>query len=1012
MKKQVIVMLVLLGALSGWAELTKSKLENKTPEIVITKAVYGVSGNSEKQTDVTEKVRAQVAAGRFMVKASNKLTGKDPAPGTRKVLVVHFTADGEAQKLTIPENSGFDLLNRTELTISRVSDELWWTGETLLGTVSRGKPEVREAFKPKVNALKNRFSAANDAESLEAVYRDLQALKAEMKAAANTDYFPPISETRPVSGVDSEKLLKADWLFQADNHVTPVRIRAEIGWSKQLAARISSISGAESTSRTRKAALLKIRKVEALVASAQGKEALEELYFEVRRAKREIMFSNPVIDFDRILLLDSPYPEMLHHHSNHESGHRNGSQQINSGSRLQVITGLNPGAQVLDLLPEGMETYIWRPDLSYDGKKIIFSKKDRFDPSFKIFEVHVDGTGLKQLTNSDYDDLDPIYLPDGKIMFSTTRAHTYVRCLPTSAAFVLARCDADGKNIRIISRNNEPDYLPAMMPDGSVIYTRWEYTERPLWRIQGLWTVNPDGTGVQVYWGNRTRTPDMLMEARPIPGTGNVMFVGQGHHKVFAGSLGIIDLNEGREHPDGIYKITPDVRWPETGDPNPPHPTASADYHASGKYGAYKSPYPIGKEDFLVSIRSGAEGGGNTVREFNRFSLYLMDMDGNRELIYRGNQNVLYAMPLKPRAVPPVRADTVAWPEPAEEAQGGVLYSADVYEGIEEDLPRGTAKYLRILEMDSKTYTAMEKTFRHSGPAVSIIQEDGVKRILGTVPVEEDGSVHFRVPSGKALHFQLLDKDYRCLQIMRSFTGVMPGETRGCFGCHEQNNRAPVAFKPGAKALRRAPSEITPPPWGTVSISYERFAQPVLDKYCGSCHQGEANPKARQTLDLTLRGGIPEIGVPEEHYPFKEPYRTLVGRSWLDPRRAIKFPDRRAEFKNIGKGTPGAGIAGALQVEYGHDQNLPLLKPMTMLSYTSPLVNMVREGSHHDVKIEGEDLRRLMAWVDANCVYRGDEEVRMIPDPTGPQFERFVVKPTIQSAPVIDRLQPVTDEMD
>ncbi|VGO13627.1 hypothetical protein PDESU_02184 [Pontiella desulfatans] len=901
---------------------------------------------------------------------------------------------------------------RAELTPQRVLDELFWTHHSLLKLTRKEEfsNEKKAEFMQQVEALRKQVE--QNPGSLQAAYDELQQLKAEIKALKTTDFFPTISATRPVSKTDSEKLLKADWLFQANSQVTPERIEQEIGWARQLATRIEKMNGAGKTAKARAAALAAIAKLEREIPQTSGKDKLEELYFDVRRAKRKILFSNPTVDFDRILLIDSPHPETVH--SNHESGHRNGSQQFNSGSKLQVISGLNPNAAVQNLLPDDLDTYLWRPDLSYDADKIIFSKKDHFDPSFKLFEVNVDGTGLKQLTNSDYDDLDPIYLPDGKILFSTTRAHSYVRCLPTSPAFVLARADADGKNIRIISRNNEPDYLPAMMPDGSVIYTRWEYTERPLWRIQGLWTMNPDGTNPQIYWGNRSFTPDMLIEARAIPGTGNVMFVGQGHHRVFSGSLGVINLSEGREHPDGIYKITADVGWPETGDPKPPHPTYSPNYHASGNYGAYKTPYPIGENDFLVSIRSGkVDSGGNRVSVFNPFSLYLMDMDGNRELIYRGNHNILYAMPLKPRTVPPMRADTVDWPNKGEPAKDGVLYSADVYEGIDEDLPRGTAKYLRIIEMDSKTYTSMVKSFRHSGPAVSIIQEDGVKRILGTVPVEEDGSVHFKVPSGKALHFQLLDEDYRCLQIMRSFTGVMPGETRGCLGCHEQNNRTPVAFKASSKALRRAPSEITPPPWGPVSISYERFAQPVLDKYCGSCHQGDKNPKARKVLDLTLRGGVPELGVPEELWPFKEPYLTLVGPTWYRGQKEVKDGKHRAQHPPVKTDAPGAGIAGALQVEADNGMfNVQLLKPRTMLSYTSPLINMVREGTHKDIKIEGEDLRRLMAWVDANCVYRGDEEIRMIPDPVGSEFERFAVKPTIKTAPVIDRLQPVTDPMD
>ncbi len=818
-------------------------------------------------------------------------------------------------------------------------------------------------------------------------------------------HLPDIT-ARPIAGKTSATLLEADWLFQADYNPTAERIADEITWARELAERIAAMPKAPALKK-------QLASLDSLEGKLEGCEDLEALYLDVRRVKREIAFSNPKIDFDEILLVDSPYTEMLHGHNGHESGHRNGSQMSGGyGSKLQVLKGLNPDGKLTNLLPEGLETYVWRPDLSYDAKKVVLCKKDADAPGFHLYEVNVDGSGLKQLTNSDYDDLDPIYLPDGKIAFSTTRAHTYVRCLPTSPCFVLARCDADGKNIRIISRNNEPDFLPSLLPNGSMVYTRWEYTERPLWRLQGLWTMNPDGTAVQVFWGNRSAWPDMLIEPRAIPDSNKVMFVGAGHHKFFAGCLGTIDITEGREYPDGLAKITADVRWPESGDGTGGYAIESENYHASGHYAAYKSPYPIGKDDFIVSARGGDEGGGNSVRFTEQFSLYLMDIHGNRELIYRGDNNVWYAMPVRKRAKPAMRPDLVKWPKKGEKAEDGVLYSADVYEGVpEEELPRGSAKYLRIIQMDSKTYSAMLKTWRHSGPAISIIQEDGVKRILGTVPVEDDGSVHFKVPSGKALHFQLLDEDYRCLQIMRSFTGVMPGETRGCMGCHEGRSAAPVAFNARATAMKRKPSEPTQPPWGAgESIGYERFAQPVLDKYCGSCHQGDKNPRAKERLDLTLRGGIPEKLVPEELWPFKEPYPTLIGSAWRGPNVA---------------GKPGAGLAGALIVEGtggagGHDPLQPL-KPGTMLSSTSPLIKMLMTGEHPKaqdgsevkakIKIDrnSEDWRRIVAWVDANCVYRGDEEVRQIPDPPMCDVARHPVRPRIMTAPRIDRLQPVTD---
>ena len=781
----------------------------------------------------------------------------------------------------------------------------------------------------------------------------------------------------PLTAEQARKLIEADWLYQADDTPSPARTLKEIAWARELAARLTAADKApDLTAELRELTALEA-KLTPLPGGAAG-AAARELYLAVRRVKRRITFANPLVNFDKLLLVDTPAYTGVH-----ESAHRNGYCYGNrSGSRLVVLDGLGPDAAERVLLPP--ETgYIMRMDLSYDAKKVVFGMKPADQRSFHLYEVGTDGKGLRQLTNSDYDDMDPIYLPDGQIMFSTSRGNTYVRCLPPSASTVLARCDADGRDIRIISRNNEPDYTPSLLPDGRVLYTRWEYTERPLWRLQKLWTINPDGTGLSVYWGNASAHPDVIWEARAIPGTTKVMFAGVGHHNVMTGCIGILDVTRGLEYPDGITKVTADLRWPESGDSRGPNPVTSPTYHSAGRFWSYRCPFPLGSDDFLVAAARKNSG---------PFDLFLMDIHGNRELLYAGLHNAWYARPLRPRAKPLARPDRVAWPKPGQPAQGGALFSSNVYQGVE-GLPKGKAKFLRVIQMDAKTYSSGYKSWRHSGPAISVIQEDGVKRILGTVPIAPDGSVAFKVPSGQALHFQLLDEKQRCIQIMRSFTGVMPGETRGCLGCHGMHHVSPQARPQRARLVRPA-VDLTPPPWGAgVSISYERFCQPVLDKYCGKCHQGKG--KGRKKLDLTLRGGVAERGITDPKLlPFKEPYLTLVGAgAWSAP-----APQ--------GKGK-AVGLAGCLAVE--RKKQYGPLKPMTMLSSTSPLIEWVTNGKHNKVKVTGEDLLRLIAWVDCNCVYRGDEEVRQIPDPPAKVAARFPVPVKVRTAPRIRRLQPVND---
>lgn len=781
---------------------------------------------------------------------------------------------------------------------------------------------------------------------------------------------PETPETCNLPTVEAQDALQRDWLHQADRNPTPERIKNEILWARELADRILANSHDQLDLSS------ELAKLDGLAEQAASlTEPNQELYFAVRQVKRSIMFKNPVVDFDRVLYVDMPFPQGREWQ--HETRHRLGYMAV-PGGRLMILDGLSPEGNLTKLMPQlPLHGSFWRPDLSYDAEKVVFCFKPHNEKAFHLYEINVDGTGLVQLTDGQFDDMDPIYLPDGHIVFSTTRGHTYVRCMPPTNAYVLARCDHDGKNIYLISRNNEPDYLPSVMNDGRIIYTRWEYTDKPLWRAQGIWTVNPDGTQVNTFWGNQSVWPDLLKDARSIPDSQRVMFTGSAHHNWFSGSVGIIDPDKGFNFPDGLTKVTADVGWPESGD-GPVDPVESPNYHSSGHYSAYYSPYPLSEQDFLVSANRGG-----------KFVLYLMDVDGNRELVYEGTHNILHAIPLRPRKKPPVIANRVVWPKRDNrlDPQGGVIYSNNVYFGAPDAL-KDKAKYLRVLNIEPKTYTYWHKRpYISTGPVVSLVQSEGVKRIIGTVPIEEDGSVAFSAPPGKALHFQLLDEKYRALQTMRSFTGVMPGESRGCLGCHELHSTAPE-YVGKSVAMTKTPGQITPPPWNDRTVSYARYVQPVLDKYCGKCHQGDG--EGRKTFDMTPRPGF---------LSFDETYATLIGKpSWGRPYEKPENPP------------PGWGIANMFMVE-AYDQRDPVAyrtpKPMTALSYRSKLIEIASSGKHNDVKVDPISLRRLIAWVDAMCPYRGDDEVRDIPDPVFQGVDWLAIRPKIESAPIIVRPGPV-----
>ena len=406
-----------------------------------------------------------------------------------------------------------------------------------------------------------------------------------------------------------------------------------------------------------------------------------------------------------------------------------------------------------------------------------------------------------------------------------------------------------------------------------------------------------------------------------------------------------------------------------------------------------------------------------------------MDIDGNRELIYAGKSNVWHAIPFRPRKAPPVIVDRVAWPAIGAAdtlPEKGALFSANVFEGVPE-IPKNKVKYLRVIQSDAKTYSSWVKTYQHQGPEISVTQADSVKRILGTTPVEKDGSVCFKAPAGKALHFQLIDEQYRCIQTMRSFTGVMPGEVRGCVGCHEGRSNTPqtALLRHGAIAVNRGAMALTAPPWGVEeSISYMRFVQPVLDKYCGSCHQGDGD--ARKKFDLTVRPSKEPWGVSRsaDWYfnqcadvseldasdpwrklqtthspsPFPEPYVTLVGggNDWYQP-------TRKENFNKFGL---PISFAGCLIVE-GYTErsmdSLATLPPMSHFSAVSRLLDYATDEKHIKEKIDQMSLRRLIAWIDCNGPYLGDAEIRRLPDPSFRLREDPPVRPRLKTAPIINR---------
>jgi len=804
-------------------------------------------------------------------------------------------------------------------------------------------------------------------------------LSLTMAVVSSAAEEPTRPETRTLAPEQADAALRADWLRQADEKPTVERTRLEIGWARQLAARLAKRDNAPDLA----AELKRLGELEKQLPQADDTEAAEkidaELYLAVRRVKRTIMMKDPLVDFSKVVFVDVPSYDAL----NHESMHRVFPQAQNNVGRLLMLDGLHPGGKLTDLT--GKAGMYWRPDVSFDGKRVLFCMRPADERTFHLYEKNLETGKIRQITDAKYDDLDPVYMPDGHITFLSNRGNSYARCAVAHPSYIVARCDADGKNIYILSMGTEPEYTPVVLPDGRVMYTRWEYTDKELFRIQSLWTMNPDGTNVTALWGNQSYWPDMLVEARPIPGSRRIMFSGQGHHDIVHGSIGIVDPAAGFNYPDGLTRVTVDLPWAEVGN-GPSDKVENEDYHASGKIDGYRCPYPLSEKLFLVSAKQhhpeDKRGCGSPTPNKGLFSLYLMDVWGNRELIYSGSHDVLYAMPVCPRPVPRTIQDRVAWPGPAEdgkEVPPGVLYSNDVFEGLSDELRR-TAKFVRVIHQDYTTFTfglkcqmpdhngvKGQRGDQHAGPPLTITSNDGIKRILGTVPIESDGSIAVEVPPCISIHFQLLDEKYRAVHIMRSFTGVMPGEKRGCVGCHELQRTAPPTGQ--SIALSKGPVRPTPPPWGPrYHLGYRQDIQPILDRYCGECHQGKG--KGRKKLDMTFRPST-------DGGSYTEPYLTLT----LGADRQIW---RFAKTK-CGGGPAGTLLPMASGFTPQHDVTHP---PMTAMSYKSKLVANATSGKHNKVKVDPLSARKLIAWVDLLCPYWNEDDIRATPDPdpTDPYF--------------------------
>ena len=669
------------------------------------------------------------------------------------------------------------------------------------------------------------------------------------------------------------------------------------------------------------------------------------LYFHVRGVMRRLALGNPLLDFDQLLFVkrftQETYPDVCLNHMPWVS---------RPGGDLCVLT--MPAADrppcVRPILNGALGPgHVHGMDLSWDGRRIVFGyakargsdppegwldRRTNFDlrrneEPIHLFEIGVDGSGLRQLTAGQWSDLDPAYAPSGDVVFVSERCGASLQCNEydkDETSCNLYACRPDGSDVRRLSVSKDGDYLPHALADGTIGYTRWEYQERGWAHVQSIWFIRPDGTGADALFKQHLNDPWALEDVRSIPGTEThrLAAVATGHHTLAAGPVVIVTPSVAMNDPAAIRIVTPGVYPPEGGMSGVPVSEGGVFDHG----GTYMHPWPLSERQFLVSYCYGKQ------TDPTGYALYLIDVFGAKELIYRsGDISCFQPVPLRARPLPPILPHAT---DPS--LDYAVCSLADATRGVEGIKP-GQACYLRIANRLQWPYDNTHGGHRYTEKAHP--NNWTPVRILGTVPLEADGSAHFKVPTDTAVYFQLLDANGMELRRMRSFISFHPGEHRGCVGCHETRAEAP-AGEPFPMALLRDPVAPEPPPWGQRPLSFLRDIQPVFDRHCAGCHGG-----LRPAGGLDFSGGLtagppagPGFSRPIADYGFNRAFDTIIAHqlvAWSDVN----------------------GDAGITQ-------------PLAWGSHKSRLVEALRDGPCADrVRLSPDDWQRLVTWIDANAPY-------------------------------------------
>jgi formylglycine-generating enzyme required for sulfatase activity len=675
----------------------------------------------------------------------------------------------------------------------------------------------------------------------------------------------------------------------------------------------------------------------------QGKEYLQRLdrlqehpdAQLLEQLRREALLANPLLDFDRLLVVkrksmrQTPaakqkkiwLPKVAGIDLGFPSNHECNSSLPREGydNEIAVLSLARPQRKLLTLYRPDADVYVGEMDLHWDADRLLFTQSG--SANWRIWEIRADGSGLRQVsqTPEDVDCFDACYLPEGRIVFGSTASWQAVPCWHGKKIVTnLYTMDADGSGMRQVCFDQDHDFHPVVLNNGQVLFHRWDYTGINHIFLRELMVMNPDGTGQRAVYGINSWYPNSLYFPRPLPGdSGRIICILSGYHGVHKmGQLVLVDTDQGWQEADGLVR-----RISGRGDPIDPK---VVDELVDKDWPKFLHPYPLSDKYFLVAGWPEAQ---------SSWGIYLADVFDNLLLIREEpGYALLEPVPLVKEPKPPVLADRVD-----RKRQDGVVYLHNVYSGPGlAGVPRGQIKSLRVIAYH----------FGYPGLAGPDIVGFGgpweVMRILGTVPLEEDGSVMFRVPANTPVAVQTLDAEGKAVQLMRSWFTVMPGETLSCVGCHER----PTDVAPSQLALAAVRDVREIQPWHGPSRGFDfaREVQPVLNKHCIACHDG--------------RSGRPDLRPREQVPEYKGRRISKLGVDRMHPKML-------ADTGGVLRYTPAYEALIPYIRRVSIEDDVSMLVPGEYHADTSELIQMLRKG-HQGVRLDAQAWDRLVTWIDLN----------------------------------------------